>query len=89
MKKKSDQIRKEISLKRKQLVKFGGFGQYPMRDLLFKEISELNGKLSVELDRENAAKRELYIAGEKSQDEDAKEIDDKQRYRDIKSEIES
>jgi len=62
--KKSDQIRKEIKLKRKQLVKFGGFGQYPMRDLLFKEISELNQRLSVEIDRENAVKRELYIAGE-------------------------
>lgn len=66
--KKSDQIRKELQLKRKQLGKFGGFGQYHMRDLLFKEISELNKLLSVEMDRETAVREELNRAGVKNED---------------------
>lgn len=61
----SDQIRKEIQQKRKQLRHYAGFGQYPMRDLLFKELSRLNGELSLEIEREAAVKKELYIAGEK------------------------
>jgi hypothetical protein len=63
--KKSDEIRKEIQLKRKQLRHYAGFGQYPMRDLLFRELSELNGKLSLEIEKENAIKKELYSAGKK------------------------
>jgi hypothetical protein len=39
--------------------------------------------LSIEIERENAGKFEKYVSKEKSFDEDAKEIDNAQRYRDL------
>jgi hypothetical protein len=84
---KADEIRKEIQLKRKQLGHYASFIKNKMTDLLFRELAELNLKLSNEIERENAVSQEEYIySGTKSFDEDAKEVDDKQRYKDWRNE---
>lgn len=80
---KADDIRKEIKLKRRQLGHHASFVKNKISDLLFKELNVLNKQLSIEIERENAGKFEKYVGKEKSFDEDAKEIDDAQRYRDL------
>jgi len=82
---KADEIRKEIKLKRKQLAHYAGFVRNPVSDLLFRDINILNKQLSIEIEKENEKNISHYLGKEKSFDEDAKEIDDKQRLRDLKS----
>ena len=82
---KADEIRKEIKLKRKQLGYHAGFVKNKMADLLFREIIALNQKLSIEIEKDTNNSVGEFFSERKSFDKDEKEIDDKQRLRDLTS----
>lgn len=70
-------LQNELKAKKKTLSNTNCFIQKDLQNKLFQEIKELNNKIALLLNEE------LYKG--KSDEQDAKEIDDAQRLRDIKS----
>ncbi len=74
---KLQELQNELKIKRKALSNTNSFIQKDLQNKLFQEIKEINNKISFLMNAE------LYKG--KSDDQDAKEIDDAQRLRDLKS----
>lgn len=81
---RANEIRKEIKQVRKQLGDNMRFIKNELTNRLFLRLAELNLRLNVEIERENEKLTEKLYPPEKSFDADAAEIDEAQRYRDIR-----